>query len=89
MMKKIVLILVLLVCIFLFSSCTSTSCVSLGGKTELDLPEGEKLLNISWQSNSDLWILVTAREENEEPKTYYFYQWGGIIQSGGLTIKEH
>lgn len=89
MTKKTALILVLLICIFLFSSCTSTGCLSLGGKTELDLPEGEKLLDISWQSNSDLWILITAREENEKPKTYYFYQWGGIIQSGGLTIKEH
>lgn len=88
-MKKAILISVLLICVFLFSSCTSTSHLSLGGKTELDLPEGEKLLDISWQSNSDLWILVTAREENEEPKTYYFYQWGGIIKSGGLTIKEH
>lgn len=89
-MKKVILISVLLICIFLFSSCTSASHLSLGGKTELDLPEGEKLLNISWQSSQNsLWILVTAREEDEEPKTYYFYQWGNIIQSGGLTIKEH
>lgn len=90
MMKKVILILILLICIFLLSSCTSTSHLSLGGKTELDLPEGEKLLDISWQSSqSSLWILTTAREEDEEPKEYYFYQWGGIIQSGGLTIKEH
>ena len=89
-MKKAILISVLLICVFLFSSCTSTSHLSLGGKTELDLPEGEKLLDISWQSSQDnLWILTAAREENEEPKTYYFYQWGGIIQSGCLTIKEH
>ena len=90
MIKKVVFILILLICIFLFSSCTTTANLSLGGKTELDLPEGEKLLDISWQSSqSSLWILTTAREENEEPKEYYFYQWGGIIQSGGLTIKEH
>lgn len=90
MMKKVTLILMLLICIFLVSSCTSTSYLSLGGKTELDLPEGEKLVDISWHSSeNNLWILVTAREDNEEPKTYYFYQWGGIIQSGGLTIKEH
>lgn len=89
-MKKVILISVLLICIFLFSSCTSASHLSLGRKTELDLPEGEKLLDISWQSSQNsLWILVTAREEDEEPKTYYFYQWGNIIQSGGLTIKEH
>ena len=90
MMKKAILISVLLICVFLFSSCTSTGHLSLGGKTELDLPEGKKLLDISWQSSqNDLWILVTERKENEEPKTYYFYQWGGIIQNGGLTIKEH
>lgn len=90
MMKKVILILMLLVCVFLFSSCTSTSHLSLGGKIELDLPEGEKLLDISWQSSqSSLWILTTVREKDEEPKEYYFYQWGGIIQSGGLTIKEH
>ena len=47
MTKKTILILVLLICIFLFSSCTSTSYLSLGGKTELDLPEGEKLVDIS------------------------------------------
>lgn len=71
-MKKAILISVLLIYVFLFSSCTPTSHLSLGGKTELDLPEGEKLLDISWQSNSDLWILVTAREENEEPKHITF-----------------
>lgn len=61
MTKKTILILVLLICIFLFSSCTSTSYLSLGGKTELDLPEGEKLVDISWHSSeNNLWILVTA-----------------------------
>lgn len=75
MMKKVIFILILLICISLFSSCTTTANLSLGGQNELDLPAGEKLVDISWQSSqSSLWILTTAREENEEPKTYYFYQ---------------
>lgn len=87
MMKKVILISVLLICVILLSSCSLKDKITYGGSGEISLPKGEKLVDISWQTNPrKLWILTTERNDNEEPQTYYFRQCG---DSGGLTIKEH
>lgn len=82
-MKKLLLLTLLL------TGCTDNTSVKLyGGKATLDLPKGEKLINITWKENS-IWYLTRPRTLNEEPTTYTFQEKSpvGIVQ-GSYTINE-
>lgn len=60
-----------------------------GGTMTLDLPEGQKLEEITWK-DSDLWYLTRPMRENEKPETHLFKadtEWG--VFEGQVIIREH
>lgn len=42
-----------------------------GGTSHVDIPNGEKLVNITWK-NTDLWVLTRKSNVNEPRETYVF-----------------
>lgn len=59
--------------IVLLSSCTENERVkSFGGTQTVNLPAKTKLVNVTWNVNSDMWILTRPMCENETPETLTF-----------------
>jgi len=59
-----------------------------GGEMTVDLPKGEKLVNITWKDDS-LWYLTRPMAKNDKEETYKFTEdsnWG--VLEGTVTIKE-
>ena len=84
-MKKIVLALILTVSsVLAFTGCTENNVVNnWGGEMTIDLPEGQKLEEITWKidDNNDahLWYLTRPMREDEFPETHTFQEkssWG-------------
>jgi hypothetical protein len=60
-----------------------------GGSTIVELPEGKKLVMVTWKE-SEIWILTRDMREDDSVETYDFSEkssWG--ILEGSVTIKEH
>lgn len=87
-MRKFIFIgLVLLV----FAGCTQNERVSsFGGKSEMTIEPGMKLVNVTWNEKDDtLWYCMRPFRPGEEPETYTVTEksaWG--IFTGTYTIHE-
>ena len=81
--------------IMCLTGCTENNRVNnWGGEMTVDLPEGQKLEEITWKvdDNNDahLWYLTRPMHEDEFPETHVFQEkssWG--IWEGTVTIIEH
>lgn len=84
-MKKIILIA--LIAIISFTSCTEqTRAKHLGGTATVDLPAGERLVNINWKE-TELWILT--KQDTTPPTTYTFQENSNFgILEGKIVINE-
>lgn len=55
-----------------------------GGTYTMDLPKGEKLMEVTWK-DTDLWYLTRPMRDDEEPETYTFREdsefgiWEGTV----------
>jgi hypothetical protein len=77
------------IALMLFTSCTENQMVkSYGGTATVDLPAGQKLVNLTWKE-ADLWILTRPAKPGEVPETYTFAEKStyGVFQ-GTYVIKE-
>jgi hypothetical protein len=85
-MKKMLIITVLSL---LVVSCTENSRVkNWGGKSTLELPKGQKLVNVTWKE-SELWYLTKPMTTSDSAETYYFQEessWG--VVEGTYVIVE-
>jgi len=85
-MKKLILLLSISLSLF---SCTENSRVkNFGGEGVLNLPKGQKLVNVTWKE-TQLWYLTRPMHNNETAETYQFQEessWG-VIQ-GTFNIIE-
>lgn len=85
-MKKLILLLIIATLLF---SCTENSRVkNFGGEGTLNLPKGQKLVNVTWKE-TQLWYLTRPMHDNEPAETYQFQEessWG-VIQ-GTFNIIE-
>lgn len=85
-MKKIILLLSISILLF---SCTENSRVkNFGGEGTLNLPKGQKLINVTWKENQ-IWYLTRPMHVDESAETYQFQEessWG-VIQ-GTFNIIE-
>jgi len=73
MKSKLLVIITLLSCL-LSTACTENSRArAFGGTQNIDLPQGQKLVNVTWKENS-LWILTTKRPDSEKAKSYKFQE---------------
>ena len=77
-MRKLLLGLVLGIGII---SCTENSRVkSFGGEGNINLPKGQKLVNLTWKE-SQIWYLTRKMRDDETPETYQFHEesgWGVV-----------
>lgn len=87
-MKKTILVVGLVVS-SMFLGCTEQQRArSYGGKAEIMLPQGKKLVVATWKQD-DLWLLTRNRKQNEEVETYQFQEsssWG--VLEGTVVIQE-
>lgn len=82
--------LLILISSVLLTSCTDNwSSKNLGGTMIIDLPKGEKLVNITWKEES-VWYLTRPMTGNETPQESKFQEKSpkGIIE-GTVIIREH
>jgi hypothetical protein len=75
------------------ASCTQNQMAKkFGGTATVNLPKGEKLVNVTWKENGDLWYLTHPMKVNDTPETYTFTQDKGSIISlsgnGKVIINE-
>ena len=71
------------------SSCTGNNLAkNYGGSETINLPKGQKLVNITWKDNS-LWYLVRPMGFDEQPTTSIFQEKSakGLVE-GTVIIKE-
>lgn len=82
--------------IFLFAfvaiglaSCTDNNMAkNWGGSMTMDLPAGQKLVNITWKDNQ-IWYLSRPMNAKDSVETYTFQEKSSYgIQEGTITIKE-
>ena len=65
-MKKIKLLLVLAVSLMAVSCTNNNRVKNYGGSRDIELPKGEKLVNITWK-DGQVWYLTRQMEANEVP----------------------
>jgi hypothetical protein len=84
-MKK----LLILIISFWFVSCSGNEMArKYGGSETIELPVGEKLVNITWKEEH-LWILTTDMKPTDSAQVYNFKEkssWG--VVEGTVTIVE-
>lgn len=80
--------------IFLFAFISLVSCDqyvtrNLGGNSTIKLEPGEKLVEVTWKDDGDLWYLVEPMDSNYVPKTKIFKESSmvGVIE-GSVTFVE-
>jgi ABC-type Fe3+-hydroxamate transport system substrate-binding protein len=90
-MKKdysLLLLLFILAIAVLTSSCTSNQNARIYGGTEtVNLEAGQRVVNVTWKGESDLWILT--KQDTTTPTTYTFQEksnWG--LMEGKVILVE-
>ena len=68
-MKKVLFVLFVIVTL---TSCDQYVTRRFGGDTTIELKKGEKLIEVTWKSNGDLWYLVEPMDSDYTPKTKVF-----------------
>lgn len=84
-MKKFILLVTMVLCL---TGCQNTT-KNWGGSMTIELPKGQKLEEITWKGDSDLWYLTRPMREDEVAETHTFQQDTefGIFE-GTVTIIE-
>lgn len=68
------IIVVSFVCCFAFMGCTENSrAKSFGGSAKIDLPAGQKLVNVTWK-DSNIWYLTRPMRSDEKAESYTFQE---------------
>lgn len=85
-MRKILIVAIM--SLFVISCTDNTRVKTWGGSATLNLPKGQKLVNVTWKE-SELWYLVKPMTEKDSAETYYFQEessWG--LMEGTYRIIE-
>jgi len=88
-MKKLFIFLIFLTFINVMYSCTKNqNAKSYGGTAVLELPKGQKLINVTWKE-SDLWYLIRPMNVSDTAITYTFAEESSYgVWEGKYIIKE-
>ncbi len=90
-MKKIFIITIITVVatIFVLGSCTENErAKNFGGNAELVLPQGQKLVTVTWRETS-LWYLTRPMTDEDIAETYSFKEESSYgVWEGIYTIRE-
>ena len=82
-MKKILFILLMFLCL---TSCDQYLTRTMGGTTKIKLESGEKLVEVTWKGDGDLWYLVEPMDSNYIPKTKVFKESSNIGVMEGKVV---
>jgi len=80
--------------IFLFTVISLVSCDQyvtrqFGGNSTIKLEPGEKLVEVTWKGNGDLWYLVEPMDSDYVPKTKVFKESSMVgVMEGSVTFVE-
>jgi len=69
-MKKFILLIIMMLCL---TGCHETT-KNFGGNMTIELPKGQKLEEITWKDDTDLWYLTRPMREDEVAETHTFQQ---------------
>ena len=75
--------------VLLLASCTENQrAKSFGGTSTMNLPKGEKLVNVTWKGD-EIWYLTRPMKSDESPETYTYREESslGVIE-GTVILKE-
>ena len=87
-MKKLLILLIILMGVTVLSCTENIRARNFGGATTLQLPKGEKLINVTWKE-ADLWYLTRPMNATDTAVTYAFREESSFgIFKGVITIKE-
>lgn len=88
-MKKLFLALALILALGSVACTQQDMARNFGGTAQIDLPPGEKLVNVTWKQ-VDLWILTRPANPGETPQTYRFKESSSFgVMEGTVVIQEH
>ena len=82
-MKKIIFILMTFFCL---TSCDQYITREFGGTTKIKLEPGEKLVEVTWKGDGDLWYLVEPMDSDYTPKTKVFKESSNLGVVSGKVI---
>ena len=84
-MKKIILLAIMVLSL---TGCHNTT-KNFGGSMTIELPKGQKLEEITWKDDSDLWYLTRPMRKDEVAETHTFQESSefGVLE-GTVTIIE-
>lgn len=85
-MKKVLAIALVAITL---ASCTENARVkSFGGEGTLNLPKGQKLVNVTWKE-TELWYLTRSMDSTDVAETYQFQEESSFgIMEGTYNIVE-
>lgn len=85
-MKKILFVFTL---IFYLVSCDQYVSREFGGNTIIKLEPGERLVEVTWKGEADLWYLVEPMDSDYTPKTKIFKERSVLdVLNGQVTFIE-
>ena len=88
MKKLFILAALLLSTIVITISCDNVMSRKFGGNTTINLPAGQKLLEVTWKENS-IWYLTEPMDSDYVPKTKTFKEDSNIgVLEGTVTFVE-
>jgi hypothetical protein len=89
-MKNLSLAICLLMVITAVGCTKQSRAKSYGGSYEQQLPENQKLVNVTWKGEqANLWVLTRPMRSTEEAETYVFKEYSSLgILEGSVTLKE-
>ena len=88
-MKRIIILAALAASTLTFNGCTDNQAAkNFGGTMTIDLPPGQKLVNVTWKE-TQLWYLTRPAKAGETPETLTFSEKSdyGMIE-GTVLFKE-
>jgi hypothetical protein len=84
-MKK--LIALTLVVVTLFSCTANERARNYGGTEHITLDKGERLVNVTWKQDDNLWVLT--KQDSTKPSTYSFKEKSSFgVLEGEVIITE-
>ncbi len=77
---------IIFVLVILITSCTENSkAKNFGGETTINLPKGQKLVNVTWKE-TNMWYLTKPMMPSDSVETYTFHEessfgvWEGTVR---------
>lgn len=85
-MKKLIIFLFMVMSLV---SCDQYVTRQFGGHSTIKLEPGEKLIEVTWKGDGDLWYLVEPMDSNYVPKTKIFKESSVVgVMEGSVTFIE-